>query len=504
MRNIVVIDPVTRIEGHLSVRVEVEGGRVVKAYSSGEMFRGFEAILKGRSPLDAHQITQRICGVCPVSHGLASVLAQDMAYGASVPQNGILLRNLIQGANFIQSHITHFYLLSALDFIDITAVKAYQGKDSLLREVKAWVQSELASNSLYPVAPFSPSYSGDLIQDPELNILALRHYLDALEMRSLAHKMGAVFGGKLPHCATLIPGGITEKVTTDKIAACRSMLKRLKTFISDAYLPDVLEVARAFPKYFQIGKGCANFLSYGVFPEATEEGSRFIPSGILRGGRIEDFDEAKISEEIRYAFYSSPSGLHPAKGQTTPDAVKYDAYSWIKAPRYEGTVVEVGPLARAMIAMARPGGAELKGMLDAALAKLGRKPEDLVSAMGRHAVRAIECKAVADRCQAWIDMLIPGQQAFRDFETPARSAGTGLTEAPRGALGHWLQIDKGIIENYQCVVPTTWNCSPRDDNGSPGPVEQALVGIPVADTASPVEAARVVRSFDPCIACAVH
>ncbi len=504
MQNIV-IDPITRIEGHLAIRVEVESGRVVKAFSSGEMFRGFEVLLKGRDPLDAQQITQRICGVCPISHGIASVLAQDAAYGVAPPTNGRLGRNLIQGANFIQSHIVHFYQLSALDFVDIAAVTGYNGSDPGLNGLKAWVQSQTASRELYPGAPFLPRYNGNYIQSTELNILAIKHYLEALEMRALAHKMAAVFGGKLPHSPALVPGGITEKASADKIAAYRSMLKQLRTFIDGCYLPDVVEVAKAFPEYLHEGKGCGNYLSYGVFPQsASDQGSKLFPAGVVMKGKAIPFDAGKITEEVGYSYYSSGSGLHPASGRTVADPEKKTAYSWIKAPRYDRTVMEVGPLARLIIAYMSGGNTQVKELVDRYAGVVGKRPDELDSVMGRHLTRAIECKIVADRMADWVEELNPAEPSFKDFSVPAKGTGAGLTEAPRGALGHWIDVVDSKIGNYQCVVPTTWNCSPRDDGGTPGPVEQSLEGTPIADAANPIEAARVVRSFDPCIACAVH
>lgn len=504
MPRTVTIDPITRIEGHLAIRIEIDSNRVINAFSSGEMFRGFEVILKGRDPLDAQQITQRICGVCPISHGTASILAQDAAYKITPPKNGRLIRNLVLGANFMQSHILHFYHLAALDFVDITAITKYKGKDPALRELKQWVKAQLSSNVLFPAAPFLPRYSGQYVQNTELNIQGIKHYLDALDMRTLSHKMGAIFGGKLPHAATLVPGGVTEKVTADKIAACKSIISKLQTFIDTSYLHDVTEVAAAFPEYFRIGKGCGNTLAYGVFPESSDDSAKLLPSGVVTKGKLNPFDATKITEDVKYSLYSSPSGLHPAKGETAPAPHKSGAYSWLKAPRYNGTVVEVGPLARILAAYFKGENRAVKNSVDGLLAKLGKKPKDLLSVLGRHAARAIECKVVADRCAEWVEQLTPGEPTFQDFSIPETGRGIGLTEAPRGALGHWLEINNHKISRYQCVVPTTWNCSPRDDNGNQGAVEQALKGTPIADGKNPIEATRVVRSFDPCIACAVH
>jgi Ni,Fe-hydrogenase I large subunit len=506
MSSTVKIDPVTRIEGHLAVRVEVEGGRVVKAFCAGEMFRGFEVLLKGRDPQDAQQITQRICGVCPVAHGIASVLAQDQAYGITVSDNGRLLRNVIQAGDFIHSHILHFYQLSAADFVDVAAVAKYAGGDPQLRKLRSWIEQEQAAGGAYPGAPLLPRYEGKYIESAELNFTAMRHWLEALEMRKLAHKMGAVFGGKLPHAAALVPGGVTEKVTARAIAACAAMLEELQTFIDTAYLPDVLAVAAALPEYFRLGKGPGNFLSYGAFPESGAGGGgggKLLPPGVITGGELGELDASRIAEDVACSRFSSASGLHPREGDTVPAPRKSGAYSWIKAPRYAGLPMEVGPLARLLVACRRRVPEPVKAV-DDLLAKAKVGPDALNSVMGRHAARAIECKIIADRCAKWLAQLRPDQPAFVDFKVPAAASGVGLTEAPRGALGHWLTIRDRKIASYQCVVPTSWNCSPRDDRGRPGPVEQALEGTPVADEKNPIEAARVVRSFDPCIACAVH
>ena len=498
------INPITRIEGHLGIKIEVESRKISEAFSSGEMFRGFEIILKGRDPLDAQQITQRICGVCPVSHGVASILAQEEAYGIQPPKNGRILRNLILGANFIQSHILHFYHLAALDFVDIKAIATYKGSDPFLNHLHQWAKAQTMSDAVSPLAPFLPRYSGKYIQNNELNILAIKHYMEALDMRALAHKAGAIFAGKLPHAATLIPGGVTEKVTAHHIARFRAMIRKLQAFTDNAYLPDVVEVAKAFPEYIGIGKGPGNFLAYGVFPQSDGNSDKLFPSGVLKEGKLNAFDASKITEDIGYSRYDSPSHLPPDKGETKPHPHKEKAYSWLKAPRYGEAVMEVGPLARVLTAYFEGKSEEIRHPVDGLIKGLGITPADLNSVLGRHAARAIECKVVADRCAAWVEELIPEQPTFQDFEIPVEASGVGLTEAPRGALGHWLAISDYKISRYQCVVPTTWNCSPRDDKGTPGPVEQALVGTPIEDSENPIEAARVVRSFDPCIACAVH
>jgi len=504
MADRITISPVTRIEGHLGIKVDVESNRVARAFVSGEMFRGFEVILRGRDPLDAQHITQRICGVCPVEHGVASVLAQEMAYKLAPAENGRIARNLIQGVNFIMSGMTHFYLLSGLDFVDVAMITGYQGKDHALLALQAWVKSQLSSGQVYPAAPFLPRYAAKYLQDQDANFGALKHYLDALELRAVAHQMSAVFAGKMPHAATLVPGGITDKISALKIAQFKSMLERVSDFIEESYLPDVIAVAKAFPDYFALGQGCGNFLAYGAFAESADGKAKLLPAGLLVGGKLQPLDPEAITEDVSQSFFASASGRKPADGETTAASDKAGAYSWLKAPRYQSQVMEVGPLARVLVAYHDGSNPALKQATDGLLKALGREPKDLVSVMGRHAARALECKLLADRCAQWVDQLVPGAPAFNDFEVPESGQGFGLTEAARGALGHWLEIRGHKISNYQCVVPTTWNCSPRDDRGVAGPMEQALVGTPVADPENPIEAVRVVRSFDPCLACAVH
>jgi ferredoxin hydrogenase large subunit/hydrogenase large subunit len=498
------LNPVTRIEGHLSVKVDIQDGKVASAFVAGEMFRGFERILVGRDPLDAQHITQRICGVCPVEHGVASVLAQEMAYQLTPPPNGVLARNLIQAANFIMSHISHFYLLSGVDFVDVAMIADYKGSDPALAALQGWVKAQQASHAILPAAPFLPRYAAKYLQEADTNFLALRHYLDALDMRALAHRMGAIFAGKLPHAATLVPGGITEKVTALKICEYRSALDTLRWFIDNAYLPDVAAVAKAFPEYFSMGKGCGNFLAYGVFPDATDSGAKLLPGGVLLDGKLQPVDEKAITEDVARSRYSSASGLRPADGETVAAPDKSGAYSWLKAPRYNGRVMEVGALARVLVAYHDGRNVAIRRVVEALLKQLGREPGDLNSVLGRHAARALECKFIADQCAQWLDQMTPDGVAFADFSVPESGRGYGLTEAARGALGHWLEIGGSKIRNYQCVVPTTWNCSPRDDRDVPGAMEQALGGLTVADAANPIEAARVIRSFDPCLACAVH
>ena len=504
MSKTITLSPVTRIEGHLGVKVDVEGGQVAKAYVTGEMFRGFETLLRGRDPLDAQYITQRICGVCPIEHGMASVLAQDMAYQITPPDNGRIVRNLTQAANFIASHVTHFYLLSALDFVDVAMIAEYQGKDRSLLDLQAWVKAQLASRQVYPAAPFLPRYTARYLADKDANFGALKHYMDALEIRLQAHKMGALFAGKMPHAASLVPGGMTVKVTSLNISQFRTLLETIQDFINQSYLPDVIAVAGAFPEYFSLAPGCGNFMAYGVFPETADGGKQLFPGGVRLKGQWQKLDPDAITEDVGQSWFSSASGRKPFDGETVAAPEKKNAYTWLKAPRYHGEPMEVGALARVLAAYEDGHNTGLKSAVDNLLKTIGRDATALVSVMGRHAARALECKLLADHCSAWLDQLVPDAPAFKDFSIPESGRGYGLTEAARGALGHWIDIKNKKIANYQCVVPTTWNCSPRDDREVPGPMEQALVGVPIADADNPIEAARVVRSFDPCLACAVH
>jgi hydrogenase large subunit len=453
---------VTRIEGHMKVEVVVDtvGGvqKVTSAKSSGTMFRGFEAMLAGRDPRDAVHLTQRICGVCPVSHGVASSKTLESAMAVTVTANARLLRNLILGSNFVQSHILHFYHLAALDYINTTGI--------------------------LDMAPWSVRYvTSDMVGGTTATNL-VTHYVQALAIRRKAHQMGAIFGGKLPCAPSILMGGVTELTTTSNIAAFRALLTELRTFINTVYLPDVTAVAGIFPAYYQLGKGCGNLLAYGVF-DTNATGGKLLKAGRLMGGVAGAFTAASIDEDVKYAYYSSPSNLNPASGQTAVQVDKPGAYSYIKAPRYAGAVYEVGPLARMKVNGDYTGG---------------------ISVMDRIAARAYEAKKVADAMDGWLTQLTVGGSNMVNKQIASTTAGIGigLTEAPRGALGHWASISGGKISKYQIITPTAWNASPMDDTGKAGPIEQALVGIPVKDAAQPIEVLRVIHSFDPCLSCSVH
>ncbi len=512
MTETVTISPLTRIEGHLAVHTDTEPTgtgddqhfRVTAARCQGEMFRGFERILAGRDPMDAQQITQRICGVCPVAHGIASVGAQEAAYGIRPTHNGRLLQNLIFAANYLQSHVLHFYHLAALDFVDVTAILKYEGSDRTLRSVKAWVEASLARADTFPAAPLLPRYEMDYVKDTDRNVALLAHYIEALEIRRLCHEMGAVFGARLPHSTALIPGGCTEIPTTERVVTYASRLKDVTAFIEDVYLPDLLEVAKEFPSCFEAGGGYSNFLCYGVFPMDDAGNDKFIQPGVIIDGNWEAFDPQHILEHVAYSKYTKDAARHPSRGEVRPEPHKNGAYSWLKAPRYKGHAMEVGPLARVMANYLAPTHSWVKKEVDAFLGQVQLPVEKMVSVLGRHVARGLEALWVARQAARWLEEIEIGAPAARKFSLPETATGVGLTEAPRGALGHWLSIKDHLIERYQCVVPTTWNCSPRDTEGKAGPVEKALEGTTVQDQSQPIEVGRVVRSFDPCLACAVH
>lgn len=504
MASKIVIDPVSRIEGHLKIEAVLDDGVVKEAKSSGMMYRGMENILQGRDPRDAARIMQRICGVCPTSHGLAAAFALDEAYGVAgaITDNGRMLRNLIQGANYVQSHILHFYQLAALDYVDVAACADYSGSDPSLTKVKDFI----ARGHL---GPFVPRYEGDYRLTKQENLTAVAHYVEALNMRRMAHEAVAVFGGKMPHNMSIVAGGATAAPSIDKIAAFLWRMEQLSDFIDTCYLPDVLMVAERYSDYFGIGSGCRRYMSFGCFdmntdPDLTKR-RRYFPQGIVTGSdlKITRLDPSKITEEVQNSWFEDHGALHPFEGSTVADRDKAGAYSWVKAPRYNGEVMEVGPLAR-MLAAYVSGDSQVQGMVNGVLGKFKASPDALFSVLGRHAARAIECKIVAEKLKEWVLQLVPGAPTFTEFPLEVTSRGMGLHEAPRGALGHWIVVEGGKVKNYQAVVPTTWNAGPMDAKGQPGPIEQSLIGTRVKDKNNPFELVRVVRSYDPCLSCAVH
>jgi hydrogenase large subunit len=500
----IVIDPVTRIEGHLMIEAMLDAGQVKEVKSSGTLFRGFEIFLEGREPRDAQRITQRVCGVCPTSHSIASTLNLDSAFGIAdkIPDNGRIMRNIVLACNFLQSHILHFYHLAALDYVDVTAVANYTGEDWDVQAVKEFIGRG-------QLGPFVPRYEGDYRFDQATNQELTRHYLKALEARKLAQEALAIFGGKMPHNATVCPGGITEHPTVDKIANILWRVNRIREFIDTMYVPDILAAARVYPDYFEIGNASANFLSYGVFdldgknPDYSTR-KRLLAQGALEGMKtLHPLDTSKITESIKHSWYKGDWTRPPREEVTEPDRDKQEGYSWLKSPRYDDKVYEVGPLAR--LAVSYFAGVEpVKKMIDDVLSQLGAKPAALNSTLGRHAARALETKLVADAMPGWLLELKPGEPVCAEYEVPEQAEGLGIVGAPRGALLHHIQIMDKKIAKYQLVVPTTWNGSPKDDRDRPGPIEQAILGTKIKDPGNPYEIVRIVRSFDPCLACAIH
>ncbi len=493
----IVIDPVTRIEGHLKIEALVDDGVVKEARSTGTLFRGIELILQGRDPRDAPRITQRICGVCPTAHATASASALDRAFRIEdrIPNNGRIIRNLILGCNFIQSHVLHFYHLAALDYVDVTKVAGYEGSDPGLLAASNFLEEGV-------LGPFVPRYEGDYRFSTDVAQRLASHYVQAFDVRRKAHELLAVFGGKMPHSVGIVPGGATQIPEVDSIGAFLWRLNEIRHFIDHCYVPDVIEVARVYGEYAEIGAGCGRFLDYGGFPAET---GRFFDSGtIAMDLAAHDLDEAKITESVRHTWMASTRDpLHPSQGMTQPDPQKEGAYSWIKSPRYDGDVYEGGPLARMLLGYAR-NTEEIAELVDHVLEALAVGPGALNSVLGRHAARAIECKVVADAMAAWVVDLSAGGEVFSSYDIPDEGEGAGMVAAPRGALGHWVQLKGGRIGHYQCIVPTTWNASPKDDQGVYGPMEQAIIGTTIKDEENPFEIVRIVRSFDPCLACAVH
>lgn len=499
------IDPITRIEGHLAIEVEIENGIVKDAWSSGTMARGFEALLTGKDPRDASYVTSRFCGVCYSVHQMASARCLDAAFGANVPWGGTLIRNLVMAAEFIYDHPLHFYQLSALDYIDIMAIAEYKGKDKDLLAVKDKIIALVQSKDTYPL---TPRYKPDeyCVKDPELVITAVKHYIDALKMHAEARNMGAIWGGRTPHYQNIVVGGVTSYPDINQVARFRTMLDKQARFINEVYIPDVmtfgtgplLPLAKA-----GIGGGHYNYLSYGAFEREPSGKNLVFPSGVVIGLnpsdiKVQAFEPDKITESVKYAWYKENKPVHPYNGEQIFNLDKKDAYSFVKAPRYNGYPMEVGPLARMIIA-------KNPTLLD--LVSKGVKP----GAVARHAARAIETKLIIDAAYEWLDQLQtemtkPGFKIHdtEHWEPPANGMGAGFFEPPRGALGHWIKIKDKKIENYQAVVPSTWNASPRCEKGMRGQYEESLIGSPVPDPENPINVVRIIRSFDPCLACAIH
>lgn len=557
MNDRVVVDPITRIEGHLRIEAQMDGDRIAQAWSSGTMVRGIEIILRGRDPRDAWAFAQRICGVCTLVHGIASVRAVEDALDYEIPRNAQLIRNLMIGAQYVHDHVMHFYHLHALDWVDVvSALQADPAATSALAQ----------SISNYPKS--SPGYFADMqkkVKDfveagqlgifakaywghpayklpPEANLMAVAHYLEALAWQRDVARLHAIFGGKNPHPHFLV-GGVPSPIDLDsdsainsaRLATVQSIITQMREFVDQVYVPDTLAIAGFYKDWGAQGEGVGNFLCYGDLPEnGMADPSTFLfPQGAILDRdlstvhEIDMHDDSQIQEFVSHSWYDyeggKDTGLHPYKGETE---LNYDgpeppyefldvekSYSWLKSPRWKGHVMEVGPLARVLL-MYATGHEPTRELVDYTLQTLNVPVEALFSTLGRTAARTLETKVVADNLQIWQDNLIANIRSgdtrthnevlWDPSSWPRQAQGAGFMEAPRGGLAHWIVIEDGKIANYQAVVPSTWNAGPRDAEGQPGPYEAALAGHQMVDPEQPVEILRTIHSFDPCIACAVH
>ena len=555
-----VIDPVTRIEGHLRVEVQVDGGHVAEAYSSSTMWRGIETIVQGRDPRDAWLFAQRICGVCTTVHALASVRAVEDAIGAVPPLNARLLRQLIAAAQYVHDHVVHFYHLQALDWIDaVAALKADprataslaqsistypRSTAALFTSVQSRLKAFLASGN---IGPFTNGYWGHPAYrlSPELDLLAFSHYLDALDFQRQYIRVHALLGGKNPHPQTYVVGGMASPIDPNSQDAINDntfqelsqLLQSGLDFVQQVFLPDLYAIARGYPEWATYGRGLTSYMVFGDYSQAPPRTGQppadgLFPGGVIHAGglTVQPFDPSGVAESVAHSWYSydGPRGadaaLPPWEGQTTPDYTGPEPpftqlnvagkYSWLKAPRYQGSAMEVGPVARMLVGYAR-GDSRIKPLVQGALTRLKAPPAALMSTLGRVLARGLETQLMAQYSLDLLgllranvdsgDLAIADNTKWDPASWPAGQAhGVGFHEAPRGSLSHWVVIEDQHIRNYQAVVPSTWNASPRDANGKPGAYEAALVGTPVADPQRPLEVLRTLHSFDPCMACAAH
>lgn len=538
----IIIDPITRIEGHLRIEVEVDSNNVISdAWSSITLWRGIETILKGRDPRDAGLMVQRFCGVCTYSHYEASIMACEDAFGVKPPPNARLVRNLIKGSQYITDHIMHFYHLHGLDWVDIVSAlsadprkavdlaKAYHANpyncsETHYRAVQKRLTKFVESGRL---GPFANAYWGNPSYklSPEANLVITSHYLDALAISKTGAQMMAIFGGKNPHPQSLVVGGITsvmDALDASRLGEYLFRFKEMKNFVETAYIPDVLIAAAAYKDegLQGIGGGVPNYLCYGGFPLDDDWNKTLLPRGVVKGRDLAHpltLDEAKITEEVAHSWYEGDKKLHPYEGRTKPEYTGFDKnghvkgnekYTWCKAPRYDDEPFEVGPLARFIVGYAQ-GHEEIKNLVDSTLKATGLPVTVLFSTLGRTAARALETVLVANHVEGWINELVSNikggdTRTWTPCDVPYKGEGRGMNEVPRGALGHWIRIEDKVVANYQAVVPSTWNCSPRDKGGKRGPYEESLIGTRLANVDQPLEILRTIHSFDPCMACAVH
>jgi hydrogenase large subunit len=554
----IVVDPITRIEGHLRIEAQMEGNRIAQAYSAGTMVRGIEIILRGRDPRDAWAFAQRICGVCTLVHGLASIRAVENALDYSIPPNAQLIRNLMNGAQYIHDHVMHFYHLHALDWVDVVSalsadpaatsglaqsISSYsKSSPGYFADVQKKVKDFVEAGQL---GIFAQGYWGHPAYKlpPEANLMAVAHYLEALSWQRDVAKLHAIFGGKNPHPNFLV-GGVASPIDLNsdsainakRLAQVQEIINKMQAFVDEVYVPDLLAIAGFYKDWGLRGEGLGNFLTYGDFPEKgmDDPASFMIPSGAILNRdltTVHDVDmnaADEIQEYVAHSWYDYESGkneaLHPYDGETSlnysgpkPPYEQLDveqSYSWLKSPRWKGHAMEVGPLARVLMLYAT-GHEQTKELVGMTLKTLDVPVDALFSTLGRTAARGLETKIVADNMQTWYNNLVANikagdtrtfnEQLWEPSTWPAQARGVGFMEAPRGGLAHWIVIEDQTIKNYQAVVPSTWNAGPRDPSGQPGAYEAALEdNHTLHDPQQPIEILRTIHSFDPCIACAVH
>lgn len=508
----IVVDPITRIEGHLGVEAVVTNGKITNAWAKSTMARGLEKMLVGKDPRDAVYVTERVCGVCVGSHAWAGSLAVEKAHGTKqLPELARILRNLILGAAWLHDKPLNFYHLSALDYLDLAALTRYSGSSPYIKKVKELINAGQAG-------PFLPRYNPDQFSVNDVDLVAhcVESYIKALEMHAKALKMSSLFSGKQPHQSSIIPGGVSYLPDSSKIAAFRELFAEVKDFIENVYIKDVLLLGTG-PLFklacSNVGVGYQNYLSFGGFPEDSTDLNFLMPAGAVVGGKLDQAStnpahiERNINEDVKHGYYAPTDAGHPYTGTQNFWLGKKGAYTFSKTPLYKRQQMEVGPLARMMVAINRnsphPSVAKLKELIGK-----GVQP----GAVARHASRALEAQIVVDAIPRWLDQLeariASGDRTIHDtahWDPPyVEGRGYGLIEAPRGSLGHWCVVSKYLTQQYAMVVPTTWNVAPRSTRGDLGPVEKALIGCPIPDLNNPINVVRIVHSFDPCVACAVH
>ncbi len=524
-----VIDPITRIEGHLRVEMEVTNGKVSDAWVSGGCFRGMELVVEHRRPEDAAMVVQRICGVCPVSHVHSSCIAAEKAYGITIPNNARIIRNLIEGAQFLHSHILWFYNLAALDYVNpMNALEAdpadawdlaQAAGTSTNTDFRALQErlTNFANNgqlSIFSGNWFDAEGGTAYTLPPELDLICTAHYLEALDMQAKASQIAALLSGKMPHVMSIVPGGTTFVPTSQKLDDLKYMVEDLYDWVASTMIPDTLAIAPYYIDALDWGKGVGRYVAWGVFEkEDFEMSDRYLPSGIVdENFNLSEVEEDKITEYVGHSWYKGDDTYTAPYYVTDPEFTSYDVndrYTWSKCPAYDGKPHEAGGLSRIFAAYLR-GVPFIVDQVNDLLSALGAPGQVAVaeSTLGRTAVRQIEALYIAGLMKDWVNELIEAikggdSEYFRDPST-ITGTGTGFWEAPRGALYHNERVENGTITGYHIIIPSTWNIAPKSESGEPGPMEAALIGVPVGDVEKPINALRTVHSFDPCTACAVH